>query len=515
MCIFKAILKNNDGRLMFRASKFVQGYFGRLRDGSRNAYYEVIEDLDDGSYFDYDMVNNVFYCGKKFANRLGLPQVLPDFPECLKGLKVVSADELSLVVSPKEYTNEISEREVCFYSQKGEELWYLLRYKAIFNSDKVATNLIGKFTNITKKHSDIVLLTEEAQKDSLTGLLNKITTEQQIEKHLTSLHPNQKCALLIIDIDNFKEVNDTFGHLYGDSVLTNLAQYIKQIFRESDVLGRVGGDEFFVFVKNYNTKTIIQKKAEKVCEYFRKKFHFQQEMVEISASIGIAYAPEQASDLEDLYEKADIALYQAKIKGKNRYIEYDDTLFRKKYKGRDSKIHPNEAQKRIGENLMEYVFKLMNSTENFDVGIQASLQFLTDHYNMESAHVFEVSSDENRISCVYEWAQKGASSIKSRFENLDFKEVLKTGIISLSDEYFVVDNISKIKASKIKDIVIENSLKYMLSFGIWEDKKPIAFIGFDDSRKIHTLSPTQLSELGNICRMLGLFLSKHRLKVGK
>ena len=108
-------------------------------------------------------------------------------------------------------------------------------------------------------------LQERATKDALSGLLNRITVEQYVQKRLAALGDGEMCALLIVDLDDFKRVNDTLGHLAGDHAVRQTAQMLSGLFRAKDVLGRLGGDEFIAFLSGDVTEASVQMKGQEIC----------------------------------------------------------------------------------------------------------------------------------------------------------------------------------------------------------------------------------------------------------
>ena len=124
-------------------------------------------------------------------------------------------------------------------------------------------------------------------------------------------------ALLMIDVDEFKQVNDTLGHNAGDEVLKNLTARISSILRRGDLLGRLGGDEFFVFLKNIPNDEVAAAKAQSICSMNLRPSGAN---ANVSVSIGIAMVPRDGSDFDTLYKKVDAALYREKKRGKNGYL---------------------------------------------------------------------------------------------------------------------------------------------------------------------------------------------------
>ena len=196
---------------------------------------------------------------------------------------------------------------------------YLIIAIVVFICLIVIVNIIGKIRNNEKKKE----LENKADTDLLTGLTNKLATERKI-KDFMSHNPNTQSMLFILDVDNFKKINDTMGHAFGDEVLRSLGQQITAIFRASDIIGRVGGDEFMIFLKNIADDDTIRKEARKVENFFRNFQAGEYVKYAATASIGVAIFPQEGSDFESLYKAADQGLYKAKKRGKNQLAFYRD-----------------------------------------------------------------------------------------------------------------------------------------------------------------------------------------------
>ncbi len=206
----------------------------------------------------------------------------------------------------------------------GEFNWIEISMAIIKDEKGKPFKGIGTIQNIQELIQREEYLRQKAERDQLTGLYNKKTTELLIKRILADRrYISGNHALIIIDVDNFKSINDKLGHLYGDLVLSSLSEKLKPIFRADDVIGRVGGDEFFVFLKGFNDISLVKAKAKEIGDLFRNTYTEGDVIVNISSSIGIAISPEHGTDFDSLYKNADIALYNTKAKGKNNYTVYD------------------------------------------------------------------------------------------------------------------------------------------------------------------------------------------------
>lgn len=190
--------------------------------------------------------------------------------------------------------------------------------------------IIALINDVTKQHLLELELEKRSKTDPLTGLLNKGTTEELIRMMLLNYYKdnkeNSKCALIMIDIDKFKEINDTLGHAKGDRVLAAIGNIIKESFKGKDVAGRIGGDEFMVFLRDIEIKENALLMAERLEKQTAKLIMRPEINSYVSLSIGIAILPDHGKTFEDLYAAADKALYYVKKRGRANWKLYSEEL---------------------------------------------------------------------------------------------------------------------------------------------------------------------------------------------
>ena len=191
-------------------------------------------------------------------------------------------------------------------------------------------------------------LNEKAETDLLTELNNKISTEEKIQNYLTT-HKKEQAMMIVLDIDNFKKINDTMGHAFGDEVLRAVGKGLRAEFRYSDIIGRMGGDEFCILLKGLNNDALITKEANRLLYFFRNLVVGDYVKYSATASIGAAVFPRDGENFEELYKAADKALYKAKRRGKNQLAFYNASF--DTYDGdvedeedKDSKVDSHEGK---------------------------------------------------------------------------------------------------------------------------------------------------------------------------
>jgi len=192
-------------------------------------------------------------------------------------------------------------------------------------------------------------LEDAATKDALTNL----ATRKSIEKYVTDDVNNAEGYFLIIDLDNFKSVNDNYGHVVGDAVLVKLARILEEIVDDENAVSRIGGDEFVVFIKGHPKREDVKNQVRRLiatCEYEISDVLADYSEFKVSISVGISYKPTDGKDFITLYNNADKALYFVKQNGKRGFHFYDTMSEREDFEIENSKIDLIQLQRLISEN---------------------------------------------------------------------------------------------------------------------------------------------------------------------
>ncbi len=224
-----------------------------------------------------------------------------------RSLKIIFKEEAPYFeIDPKEYT------------------WYRIRSKS--DIADVTGELMAVFTidEIQDEKEKELSLKKKAETDPITGSLNKEGAQSRIDQHLSL---NGIGSLFMFDLDNFKGINDTFGHSYGDFVLCDVYKNISELFRPYDIVSRIGGDEFIVFMIGTIDKRVITRKAEAMCSLISKAYVGEGGTeVSVSGSIGVAISPQDGNGYTELFNAADLAMYHSKNHGKNSFTFYSENL---------------------------------------------------------------------------------------------------------------------------------------------------------------------------------------------
>ncbi len=287
-------------------------------------YYRNLGGLMKEILFEYDFRADCLTLTEKDLLQFGLEPVTKNF---MKRFQNGEWPEFQAQLAPlfeegaKLKQTEMT-KEIHLQFPDGTNRWYRVTVAVVRDSKENFTHLIGRAQNIDKEFEEKERLTKLAQQDTLTGLYNKGTTERLCSEYF-GRKEGKFGALLMIDVDNFKYINDTYGHQYGDKTLKELSRIMKKLFHPEDILGRIGGDEFIALARNIQNREQAEQLAENILEVFKRAL---KETSKLSGSIGIAFYPEDGKDYAVLYHKADCALYAVKHSGKCGYRFYDDSM---------------------------------------------------------------------------------------------------------------------------------------------------------------------------------------------
>ncbi len=288
--------------------------------------YEIVEEISDDIIFSYDVVSDVFECSAKILRGMGTRTKIDNAIETFTYGDVFDHRDVPAFILA--LSNALSGKKINVFdarviNNRGDGVWHRVKFAVIYGDDGNATRFIGTMTDIDKEKKEKSRLISQAETDQLTGFLNKISTSLKISEIIRE-YSEEQGALLLLDLDDFKKLNDTYGHQVGDNFLRTFTSKLFLRFGANDVLGRIGGEEFVVFLNAHGDnaegiESLAEKTANDILEICRSITLEGVEDRENTCSIGVALYPRDGASYTELYEKADNAMYSVKHNGKNNY----------------------------------------------------------------------------------------------------------------------------------------------------------------------------------------------------
>ena len=312
------LVKGSDGESVRRAIRYAMLRHERDED-ARLA--ETVFNITDSGILITDARGRILRANPAFTRITGyhLDEIEGKRPEFLKSgrhgpefYKTLWQD-----LSEKGYW----EGEIWNRRKTGEEYVEWLRISAVKRSDGVLSRYVGVFNDITERKQAEEQLTFQATHDLLTGLPNRFLFLDRLETNLNlARRNNHRTALLYVDLDGFKAINDTLGHPAGDALLKESAARMKAVVRSTDTVARLAGDEFVIILPECQTPEDAARIAEKLVATLAAPFSLKEGEARVSASIGVALSPDDGTTAEVLLKAADTAMYRAKHGGKNSFV---------------------------------------------------------------------------------------------------------------------------------------------------------------------------------------------------
>lgn len=286
--------------------------------------YQFFASMCKEIQFELDFQTNLLSLSEWGAEQLGLPPLIPQPEQDEMLASVFSADnylDLCERIHTAKPENPIIVSNYCI-NVNGAERWFKLVARPLWVGDEQGepVGVIGKLMDINEERLELDHFRLLAQRDSLTDLYNRTYACRLIRDGLQDgLARGKNMALMLLDMDFFKNANDAYGHVFGDSILKVTATRLRSCTRGTDVVARYGGDEFLVFMEYGDEVIPLAKRVLKTVSGDHQGY-------ELNASIGIALAPQHGKTYEELFHCADQALYAAKHNGRARFCLYDDSM---------------------------------------------------------------------------------------------------------------------------------------------------------------------------------------------
>jgi len=402
--------------------------------------------------------------------------------------------------------------EVRLINGEGKYLWCRFSGTGQYDETGRLCKIIGLLTDIDEQKRTTISLKQQAERDPLTHLLNKASTQQFASAYLEAREHGHIAAMLMLDLDNFKLVNDHYGHLYGDNLLKQVGINLRSLFRSDDIIGRIGGDEFLILLKDIPGEAFIRER----CELLLRQFHqLRSELIpdlDCSWSIGVALAPTHGQSYGELFRHADEALYLAKKSGKDTFRIYSDSAM----PPLSSDVHTltridSEERPGLADNaFVLHVFHRLYESRDIEQTIDELLAHIGQELNVSRVYIFENNEDNTCCNNTFEWCNEGIEPQIDNLQQINYADDIP-GWIEAFDERGIIycSNIENFPPH-IRAIVEPQGNKSMLVCSILDKGVFRGYVGFDECTVDRMWTQDQIDLLRFLSEVLALFLLKHR-----
>ena len=491
--------------------------------------YRTLNDIDNLLYFQWDLKTDILeFTASVEHSDYDLPQQANPASTCFWGGELIHPDdrtEFNDFLDKMFWLKQFDKVEQRIFSSKvrlkgknsDDYLWTEIRLLTYFD-ETGPVMAFGCISNINLTQLWQMELQHSAETDVLTGFYNKAATQKHIEDYLAKLTPRElPPALIIIDADGFKAINDSFGHLFGDGVLSDMSLAIRSTFRRKDIMGRIGGDEFIVLLCEMPSLEVLDKRCNELLKHLDRNYESNGNKLPFSVSIGVALYPEHGTSYVDLFKRADRALYESKSRGKNCYSIYRSSLIGRSISvssTRDPQHAEDMRQKAFQDNMLEFILNLFYETQNQDITISMCLGLFGKQFNLDRVAVDNFNKSRNQYTNAFEWVSPNGKSLNSNDESINEYISIRYSLIDSfykATPYGVMSTCTSTSQLGAKYELMAEALKCesFLYCKISHGMDDIGCVGFE-TNSAHEFTKEECTKLSTFAVLLGNMLLDRR-----
>ena len=384
----------------------------QMRERERNRAEEILNDYEDtgqGWFWETDRRGHLSYISASVAATLRRKQsdlIQRPFSDLFELGSTNTDGERTLTfhLSSRSSFQELGVKA----NVSGEDRWWSVSGRPAYDSFGNFLGFRGSGTDLTEKKRSQESVQRLAQYDSLTGLANRFQMQQTLEKVLSApIEAQRECSVFLLDLDRFKQVNDTLGHPAGDALLKQVAQRLERTVGKDGRVGRLGGDEFEVILPGRVARERLAQLAQEIISSLSQPYSIEGQRVTIGASVGIAVSPDNGDTSEAIIRNADLALYAAKDGGRGRYHFFSDDL----HSAAEERAKLEEdLRDAIAHGGLELFYQpVVHAQDNRIAGFEALLRWNHPMQGWLSPEKFiPIAEDTGLIAAIDEWAIRTA-----------------------------------------------------------------------------------------------------------
>lgn len=379
----------------------------------------IIAEISADLLFEYDIQTDSMTYKRQRESGLNAEQIVGNYLETIQAYGWIHPEDEEEL---KDFVDQMrgGKRHVHTELRKRYEdktyRWVEVDGRTVYSEDGRAESVIGKICDIDERKKREEKLKHNSERDSLTGLYNHMESIERIRRQLRKLRQGERYYFIICDLDNFKQVNDNNGHLFGDAALCTLADEIKALF-PGCVAGRIGGDEFIVLVRN-REQEVLEAKLDQLNNRLHKLNPEDTNMPVISCSIGVAVCTYEQHEYEKAFQFADYALYQVKNgqKGSFMFVNVTDESpgLQESYLSRQAgeEYRREEALIRSDEELVLFSLELLDNVEDIRTGLKMVSDRICRYFGLDDIVFLNQTGEEYHM--FYHWGVTQVSPFASR-----------------------------------------------------------------------------------------------------
>lgn len=480
-----------------------------------NERYRIAIEQSEIIIYEYDCESQSFHCSDNLHSSFKSGQ----FSQ-LDGTALLHPDDVA--TATEAYHRLLSgasaaEIEVRLLNQNGKYVWCHVSETAIRDTKHRLTGIIGGIRNIDAQKRQINTLIQKSTTDALTGVLNRSTTESLVDDYLARRRGFH--ALLVIDLDNFKVANDSLGHLFGDTVLRGIGTLLQRHFTHSEILGRMGGDEFVVFLPDCGSYQQAGEQVALLCSAL-EGMDFGSLKYRLSVSVGVAVSPRDGTTYQELFSRADRALYLAKAQGRGQFVFHDPSMesspIPESAAGDDDGRRPVSLRLFERDHIISYIFAILEEASDVSSAVDVILATVGRQFGISHAYIFQRQDQNGSFQATHTWrSEHSATEARSETPSPTHSQLDPLLRRFQTDPVLVLnsDELPGVPpgSPEVCPVTHRCPARSAILCAIYCDGKVQGFIGFEDRVRRTVWNDSEVKILSVVAKVLGNYLIRLRL----
>jgi|GEM_PF-443967 len=409
--------------------------------------------------------------------------------------------------------------ELRLKNNNGNYHWYNVSGQPVRDENGITVSYIGQIKRINEvNHAETPVLPDSF--DALTHLCNRYTFESLVNSVLRGMNRDSHGALFVLNVDNFQRINSELGRLFGDALLIELSESLKTLFPEDSLVCRISGDEFAVYIRDYDSEERVFELAGAVCGCVKHCFINTEQSESVTCCVGVALSPVHGSSFEQLFFRADSALIYAKHRGPGNYYVYsseiDDMLA--ELSSRHTHIDQPAANAPSlsvrDDSLISQVVDILFESRELSSSINLIISLLGRRFKLDRAYVLELSEDMEHATITYNWQSEQLESIRPQSIILPISEAKEHIHCIARDEYFLCNDMHSYAKDKpsISELNEQYHVNAMLQCPIIDGNDLLGCFSYVISRDGEGFNESEARQILMITKIITGYLVRLRSK---
>lgn len=485
--------------------------------------HNIIMDQTDDIIFEWDFLKDELHLSSNWEKQYGYTPVTKNVRVEIPRASHIHPGDMPEFISLMEAVLAgvpYKEADFRIVDAASKYRWRRVRATVQYDLDRKPFKAIGVIQDIDTQKKASEELERRKSHDMLTGLYNREGAQTRVESYLAECGLDELSAMMILDVDDFGQVNKHYGRMFGDAVLKKLSDCILKLFRSDDTVARIGGDEFLIFMPRVHTEHVAEQRAVDMLAILENILSDNQDGSVLTCSIGLSFAHGSQSSFQTLMEHADWALCHAKASGKNQYECYK----------KEAEVNPIcevsppailqrtiiESDRTGQWNLPHLVIRalrILYDTVDFSEAVQSVLGMVGTLFGASYTYIFESGSDMEHYSNTHEWHAETMTPYMQELRDLPYLEDGMDYRDFFDDNaLFYCQNLHMLDSRK-RHLLKRKGTRSTIQYAIKEAGKFYGFVGLDDCQNSRLWTEEQIEILTMIGKLLAVFFLYHKKEV--